>query len=243
MSPDIPPEAEVIRLAREAMDMTAQRAAEASRADNARGVSAAYWRDVERGYGGRRGRRVPTRASARALAAMARVVGILPSQLTAAGREDAARVLEEILRREHGTISQVHPAAPEPSLETAADPGDDVTHNIMVAAGRPEERRIWAGIRERLAATPAGAKLFSDEAEAAFWPPESGGGRWGGAPVELTPKAVKVLNSIPVNVLCPDPIDNAAARLTEYPWPDRIGMAAAMRGRLGRPTSAARRAG
>src|SRR5580693_4763055 len=100
MSPDIPPEAEVIRLAREAMDMTAQDAAEASRARDGKGVSAAYWRDVERGHGGRRGQRVPTRASARALAAMARVVGVVPAQLAEAGRGDAARVLEEILRRE-----------------------------------------------------------------------------------------------------------------------------------------------
>src|SRR5580700_6542965 len=99
MSPDTPPEAEVIRLAREAMDMTAQDAAEASRARDGKGVSAAYWRDVERGYGGRRGQRVPTRASARALAAMARVVGVTPPELAAAGREDAARVLAEILRR------------------------------------------------------------------------------------------------------------------------------------------------
>ena len=51
MSPDMPPEADVIRLAREAMDMTAQDAAEASRARDGKGVSAAYWRDVERGYG------------------------------------------------------------------------------------------------------------------------------------------------------------------------------------------------
>jgi hypothetical protein len=103
MSPEIPPappEAEVLRLAREAADMTAQSAAEATRTSDGRGVSASYWRDVERGHGGRRGRQVPTRASARALAAMARVVGVRPAQLTGAGREDAARVLEEILRRE-----------------------------------------------------------------------------------------------------------------------------------------------
>jgi hypothetical protein len=80
--------------------MTAQDAAEASRARDGKGVSAAYWRDVERGHGGRRGQRVPTRASARALAAMARVVGVVPAQLAEAGRGDAARVLEEILRRE-----------------------------------------------------------------------------------------------------------------------------------------------
>ena len=117
MSPDMPPEADVIRLAREAMDMTAQDAAEASRARDGKGVSAAYWRDVERGYGGRRGQRVPTRASARALAAMARVTGVAPAQLARAGREDAARVLEEILRRDTATVadSLAVVAAPRPA--------------------------------------------------------------------------------------------------------------------------------
>src|SRR5260370_40987390 len=96
MSPDIsavPPEAEVIRLARKAMDITAERAAEASRARDGEGISASYWRDVERGHGGRRGKQVAVRASDRALAAMARVVGVVPGQLARAGREDAARVL------------------------------------------------------------------------------------------------------------------------------------------------------
>ena len=130
------------------------------------------------------------------------------------------------------------PAAPE-----SETPGDDVTHNIMVAAGRPEERRIWAAIRNRLAATPEGAKLLSSAPQAALWPPETGDGRWGGAPVELTPQAVRVLDSTPVDLLADDPIDHAAFRLTEYPWPDRVGMAAAMRGRIGRPTIAVRRAG
>jgi hypothetical protein len=119
----VPPEAEVIRLAREAMDMTAQDAAEASRSQDGRGVSAAYWRDVERGYGGRRGQRVKVRASDRALAAMARVVGVQPSQLTAAGREDAARVLDEALRREAGTPPSrpAGPPLPEFTPQMAAD--------------------------------------------------------------------------------------------------------------------------
>lgn len=155
MSPDIPPEAEVIRLAREAMDMTAQAAAEASRAHDGKGVSAAYWRDVERGYGGRRGQRVPTRASARALAAMAGVVGVMPAQLTRAGREDAARVLEEIHRRR---VSVLHlpasdtPPPPEGFLE-AAD----------IAAARPYADRINARLRELALdgiARPSGGDIF-----------------------------------------------------------------------------------
>lgn len=115
MPPDItpaPPEATVIRLAREAMGITAQAAADATS-----GISAAYWRDVERGHGGRRGQRVPARASARVLAAMARTVGVEPHQLAEAGREDAARVLAEIQRREG--------AAPQPAPVTLQrGPGD-----------------------------------------------------------------------------------------------------------------------
>jgi len=118
----VPPEAEVIRLARQATGMTAQDAAEASRSHDGRGVSAAYWRDVERGYGGRRGKRVPTRASDRALAAMARVVGVQPSQLTDAGREDAALVLREIYRREAAPPPRpAEPPLPEFAPELAAD--------------------------------------------------------------------------------------------------------------------------
>lgn len=120
--PPAPPEAEVIRLAREAMDMTAQSAAEASRTHDGRGVSAAYWRDVERGAGGRRGERVPTRASARALAAMARVVGVTPAQLARAGRQDAARVLDEILRREEAVRAVSEQSRPTgiPVIDQAA---------------------------------------------------------------------------------------------------------------------------
>ena len=228
--PEPPPEGRLIADAASRLDLSIREAARRA------GISYGRWRQITVGYQNvSPGSYAPVHAPARTIAKMAKVVHLVPEQLVEAGREDAAAILADLLRPE--------PAAPVPPIETAADSGDDVTHNIMVAAGRPEERRIWAGIRERLAATPAGAKLFSDEREAAFWPPESGGGRWGGAPVELTPKAVEVLNSIPADVLCPDPVDNAAARLTEYPWPDRIGMAAAMRGRLGRPTSAARRAG
>ena len=60
---------------------------------------------------------MPTRASARALAAMARVTGVAPAQLARAGREDAARVLEEILRRDTATVadSLAVVAAPRPA--------------------------------------------------------------------------------------------------------------------------------
>jgi hypothetical protein len=144
MSPEIPPEAEVIRLAREAMDMTAQDAAEASRARDGKGVSAAYWRDVERGHGGRRGRQVPTRASARALAAMARVVGVVPAQLAGAGREDAARVLAEILRREGRAAPAlaVAPSSPVTAEDLIREALDDPLFDMAPVMKRMTEEHM-----------------------------------------------------------------------------------------------------
>ena len=105
--------------------MTAEDAAAASKAHDpgGKGVSATYWRDIERGRGGRRGQQVSTRASDRILAAMARVVGVMPPQLTAAGREDGARVLEEILRREEPAPvpGRRRSAFPVPTPEMQAD--------------------------------------------------------------------------------------------------------------------------
>ena len=199
------------------------------------GISYGRWRQIAKGFQNiSPGVFAPVRdAPAKTIAKMAGAVGVTPTQLIDAGRPDAAAILAKLKHPE--------PDAPELPREPVAD--DDMTRNIMVAAGRPEARRIWAGIRERLETTPAGAELLADPAQSALWPPESGGGRWGGAPVELSPQAVKVLDSTPADILCPDPIDNAAARMVKYSWPDRVGMAAAMRGRLGRPTSAVRRAG
>jgi len=129
--PPAPPEAEVIRLARKATGMTAEDAAAASKAHapSGRGVGSTYWLDVERGRGGRRGEQVPIRASDRALAAMARAVGVEPRHLTGAGREDAARVLEEMLRRERRPAAARMPATHLPAAEAFArqmgvDPDD-----------------------------------------------------------------------------------------------------------------------
>jgi hypothetical protein len=121
--PPAPPEAEVIRLARNATGMSAQSAAEATKAHGGRGVSATYWRDVERGHGGRRGQQVAVKASDRTLAAMARVVGVAPGQLAGADRKDAAAVLEEILRRED-TGAPALAAVP-------ADPKDGSVYDLM----------------------------------------------------------------------------------------------------------------
>ena len=153
----------MIRLAREAMDMTALSAAEASRARGGKGISAAYWRDVERGYGGRRGQRVPVRASARALAAMARVVGVMPAQLAEAGREDAARVLEEILRRDAPGM----PAAPAPAgLPHQPPAGATLADRI-----EGELARLQVEVRTEMSRHPTGtppSAIFTHPAEAAL---------------------------------------------------------------------------
>jgi transcriptional regulator with XRE-family HTH domain len=117
-APAPPPEALLIRTAREAAGMTAAQAAAATNG----AVSATYWRDVERGHGGRRGKQAPARASARLLAAMAEITGATPDQLKKAQREDAARVLEEILRRKAPPVASAPSLRPVPSRPAAADP-------------------------------------------------------------------------------------------------------------------------
>jgi hypothetical protein len=89
----VPPEADVIRLARLAARMSVDEAVARVREAGGR-IGPTYWRDIERGHGGRRGQRVPARASDGLLAQMADAVGVTPSQLAGAGRADAARVLE-----------------------------------------------------------------------------------------------------------------------------------------------------
>jgi hypothetical protein len=218
MSPDVPPEAEVIRLAREAMDMTAQRAAEASRAHDGKGVSAAYWRDVERGYGGRRGQRVPTRASARALAAMARVVGVVPPQLAAAGREDAARVLEEILRREQAPpLTSSGTAALAPLAATSEPDAEDAAKvtRAVIAAIRP---LIEAQVHEEVAAlAPRLEREVQDEV--LRYPPGT-----------------------PASVVFPDPVE-AMLFSRDAPEEQRIRWIAALRSVPENPPVPARRAG
>ena len=223
--------------------MTAQRAAEASRAHDGKGVSAAYWRDVERGYGGRRGQRVPTRASARALAAMARVVGVVPPQLAAAGREDAARVLEEIQRREQSATITATGGIALPSLTATgdaepavADAAEAMETAVVTAALPRPERLIWIELRRSLAATHTGAALFADPAQTRAWPA-------GAAPLQLTAEAIAALDVIPADLLLADPAGNAAIRLVMFPWQERVRWAAAGRTLLRTPTSAARRAG
>ena len=153
-TPAAPPEARLIRTAREAAGMTAVQAAQATEG----GVSATYWRDVERGYGGRRGQRAPARASDRLLAAMAHVTGVTPDQLAGAKREAAARVLMEILRREADPRADTPPLRSVPAVPAARGveevaqeildgilprfPDDDAVQAIGVRPGWRTPKRV-----------------------------------------------------------------------------------------------------
>jgi hypothetical protein len=163
-TPQIPPEADVIRLARKATGMTAAAAARASKEGGRKGIGEIHWRNVERGWGGRRSKRVRIRASDEALADMALVVGVEPDQLAAAGREGAAKLLAEILRREG--ISR--PARPAPGPE----PGTDWIPILQADEAEigPWEAQVW----KEIALAPrgrdsAGAEIFGRDFEIATW--------------------------------------------------------------------------
>jgi hypothetical protein len=91
--PSPPPEATLIRLAREAANIKAPAAAKVA------GISPARWSQVETGYETRLGNARPVRAPDGTLAHMAFAVGLAPHRLDQVGREGAADVLREILRQ------------------------------------------------------------------------------------------------------------------------------------------------
>ncbi len=129
------------------------------------------------------------------------------------------------------------PAVPEPPRETP-DPGEDagVSTAVIRAAVPATVREIWTRVRRELAATPSGRGLFTDPAQARAWPA-------GSAPLEVTPEAAVVLDAMR-DVLFTGPVENAAARLVRYTWPERVMVAAASLDVLGqRPTSAVRLVG
>jgi hypothetical protein len=121
MDPDTPappPEARLIQIARKAAGLTADAAAKSTGGT----VSPVYWRDVERGYGYRRSKRVPARASDRVLAHMAQAVRVTPERLAEAGRPDAAAVLREIHLADSPPPPLVpFPAAARPAKEAIAE--------------------------------------------------------------------------------------------------------------------------
>ena len=95
---------------------------------------------------------------------MARVVGVTPAQLAEAGRDDAARVLEEMLRR------ATPPLAAVPGLP-ADDDDDEIPLPDMDAAMRAASDThlpgIWQAIIAAAVTGPAdaaGDQIFTDPA-------------------------------------------------------------------------------
>ena len=231
--PEQPPEGRLIHDAADHLDLSIREAAKRA------GISYGRWRQITVGYQNvSPGSFAAVHAPAKTLAKMAKVVGITPAQLTDAGRDDAALILAELLRPEpviaSGGITLPRMSVDATAVDDAA--ADAMESAVAIALTSRRERQIWAELRRALAATPAGAELLSDATQARAWPPAS-------APLQLTREAIAVLDETPADALLTDPVDNAAIRLVMYPWPDRVAAAAAMRGRLGRPSIAARRAG
>jgi len=168
--PPAPPEADVIRLARMAARLSPAEAAAAVRDEGGK-ISDPYWRDVERGHGGRRGLRVVTRASEGMLAQMALAVGVTPEQLTEAGRADAAQVLDTILARQparrglpvkkHATPirrEDLPPVLQDINLEALADAIEQVDRDI--AAFKPWEDRYEADTWQNRGLTLDGKRVM-----------------------------------------------------------------------------------
>lgn len=110
---EAPPEASLIRLARQAKGLSPETAAALLPIR----LSGNRWRQIEKGYE----RRVPfkgVRAPDSTLAHMAHVVNVSPERLRETGRPEAAEILQEILRSENEP--EAAPSAPLSSRELEA---------------------------------------------------------------------------------------------------------------------------
>lgn len=121
-----PAEAVLLRLAREAAGITQADAAARLAARFQRKFTPARWSQLEGGYETRDGVCKPISPPPHTCAQMAFIVGIGPGRLIAAGRADAARVLEEILR---------NPRAAEPATPATPDGHDDLETVIRLLTG------------------------------------------------------------------------------------------------------------
>ena len=126
--PKPPPEADLIRLARQARGLSPDEAADRTPVR----IKGFRWRQIENGFKGKVGESDRVKAPPKTLAHMAYTVGVTPSRLTEVGRDDAAQILREI---------QIQNAEQRVSLP---DPLDDLD---------PERQRI---ILDMLAQLPPG---------------------------------------------------------------------------------------
>lgn len=151
MSPaeQAPPEGALIRLARKARGLSVNKAVELvrERAPDIR-LGESRWYHIE---GGTEGKGKPVIAPDDTLAHMAYVVGLTPERLTKVGREDAAEILEEIIRQAQHETPQAH----DPQL-----------HRILDLWPRTQEwqRRSIAGVlEEMLRETPSVSDTSHDK--------------------------------------------------------------------------------
>ena len=115
---DPPPPTAEGELIRQARDLAIPRLSIRAAATRI-GMSPEHWGNIERGYRYAKQDEPPRpfAAPAPTIAKMASAVGVTPDQLTDAGREDAARMLEEIRRRESTPLPRM-----TPELEAATRP-------------------------------------------------------------------------------------------------------------------------
>lgn len=128
--PTPPPEAVLIRRAREAARIKTPAASRAA------GISTARWSQVENGYETRLGRPKPVRAPAGTLAHMAHAVGVTPERLEAVGRSDAAEILREIILIESDP-QEVPPAPTSAAGRSPEEEASIVTEFLRWRASQP----------------------------------------------------------------------------------------------------------
>lgn len=125
--PAPPPEAALLRLAREAAGLSPETAAARAKVQ----LGGSRWRQIEAGYRGRSSPPVPVVAPDRTLAHMAHAVGISPQRLAEVNREGAAEILREI-ERSSEIAHAPPPLAPAPAR--APQPYPDLRARIIATA-------------------------------------------------------------------------------------------------------------
>lgn len=93
------------------------------------GISEGRWRQITKGYQATAGGRIPVPGPVDTLARMARVVGVAPEQMAAAGRDDVAKAMSSTLLRrlevdEHGALWTVKRSAEVEALRQWLAAGD-----------------------------------------------------------------------------------------------------------------------
>jgi transcriptional regulator with XRE-family HTH domain len=163
--PPVPPDAALIRLAREGAGISVASAAEAA------GMSKSRWVQIENGQEKRQGLIRATHAKPVTIARMAHALRITPERLESEGqRPDAAEILREILHRE---VEAAEAAAPAALPVPGEPPGWMASEEARTAANRPYADQIRGRLnllRGQGITSPSGDQLFPDSpADARLW--------------------------------------------------------------------------